>query len=50
MDRLKEEFDALGFICRRIPLDSYASQLSRLRIVTHAALGEMLKLAGTATD
>ncbi|MGB2289336.1 MAG: DNA polymerase III subunit alpha, partial [Candidatus Puniceispirillaceae bacterium] len=41
MDRLKEEFDALGLYLSAHPLDSYASQLSRLRIVTHAALSDM---------
>ena len=43
IDRLKEEFDALGLYLSAHPLDSYASQLSRLRIVTHAALAELLK-------
>ncbi|GIR33168.1 MAG: hypothetical protein CM15mP46_1630 [Alphaproteobacteria bacterium] len=59
MDRLKEEFDALGLYLSAHPLDSYASQLSRLRIVTHAALVEMLEtgrapqrvnLAGSVTS
>jgi len=47
MDRLKEEFDALGLYLSAHPLDSYASQLSRLRIVKHAELSEMLE-AGRA--
>ena len=59
MDRLKEEFDALGLYLSAHPLDSYASQLSRLRIVTHAALAELLEtgrapqrvnLAGSVTS
>ncbi len=59
MDRLKEEFDALGLYLSAHPLDSYASQLSRLRIVTHAALSDMLEtgrapqrinLAGSVTS
>ena len=59
MDRLKEEFDALGVYLSAHPLDSYASQLSRLRVVTHAALAELLEtgrapkrvnLAGSVTS
>ena len=59
MDRLKEEFDALGLYLSAHPLDSYASQLSRLRIVTHAGLTELLEngqapqrvnLAGSVTS
>ena len=59
MDRLKEEFDALGLYLSAHPMDSYASQLSRLRIVTHAALAELLEngrapqrvnLAGSVTS
>ena len=42
MDRLKEEFDALGLYLSAHPLDSYASQLHRLRVTTHA---EFKKLA-----
>ena len=43
MDRLKEEFDALGLYLSAHPLDSYTSQLSRLRIPAHAALAELLE-------
>ena len=59
MDRLKEEYDALGLYLSAHPLDSYMSQLSRLRIVTHATLAELLEagrapqrvnLAGTVTS
>ena len=59
MDRLKEEFDALGLYLSAHPLDSYASQLPRLRILTHAALAELLEsghapqrvnLAGSVTS
>ncbi len=40
MDRLKEEFDSLGLYLSAHPLDSYATQLERLRITTHAMLNE----------
>ena len=59
MDRLKEEFDALGLYLSAHPLDSYAGQLSRLHIVTHAALADLLEtgrapqrvnLAGSVTS
>jgi DNA polymerase-3 subunit alpha len=59
MDRLREEFDALGLYLSAHPLDSYASQLSRLRIVTHAGLTKLLEngqapqrvnLAGSVTS
>ena len=43
VDRLKEEFDALGLYLSAHPLDSYACQFSRLRIVTQAALTELLE-------
>ena len=47
MDRLKEEFDALGLYLSAHPLDSYASQLGRLRVTSHAALN-VLVAAGQA--
>ena len=59
MDRLKEEYDALGLYLSAHPLDSFTNQLSRLRIVTHAALAELLEtgrapqrvnLAGSVTS
>ena len=43
IDRLKEEFDALGLYLSAHPLDSYASHLSRLRIVTHTALAGLIR-------
>ena len=46
MDRLKEEFDALGLYLSAHPLDSYASQLDRLRITTHAEFKKGLLEAG----
>ena len=58
MDRLKEEFDALGLYLSAHPLDSYANQLGRLRVITSAELGEMaergqlqarVNLAGSVT-
>jgi DNA polymerase III subunit alpha len=42
MDRLKEEFDALGLYLSAHPLDSYASQLGRLRVTSHAALIDLV--------
>ncbi len=39
MDRLKEEFDAIGFYLSAHPLDSYAKGLERLRVKT---FGELL--------
>ena len=42
MDRLKEEFDALGLYLSAHPLDSYASQLGRLRVTSHAALNDLV--------
>lgn len=42
MDRLKEEFDTLGLYLSAHPLDSYASQLGRLRVTSHAALNDLV--------
>ncbi|MDB0016114.1 DNA polymerase III subunit alpha [Alphaproteobacteria bacterium] len=42
MDRLKEEFDALGLYLSAHPLDSYASQLGRLQVASHAALNDLV--------
>jgi DNA polymerase-3 subunit alpha len=47
MDRLKEEFDALGLYLSAHPLDSYSSQLGRLRVTSHVALNDLVK-AGKA--
>jgi DNA polymerase-3 subunit alpha len=44
MDRLKEEFDALGLYLSAHPLDSYASQLGRLRVTSHAALNDLVAI------
>ena len=58
MDRLKEEFEALGLYLSAHPLDSYANQLSRLRVISSAELNSMiearrvqprLNLAGSVT-
>ena len=38
MDRLKEEFDAIGFYLSAHPLDTYAKGLERLRVKTFAEL------------
>ena len=59
MERLKEEFDSLGLYLSAHPLDSYATQLERLRITTHAMLTkavvagrppQRLNLAGLVTS
>jgi DNA polymerase-3 subunit alpha len=42
MDRLKEEFDTLGLYLSAHPLDSYASQLGRLRVTSYAALNDLV--------
>ena len=58
MDRLKEEFDALGLYLSAHPLDSYSSQLGRLQVASHAALNDLvtagqapqrINLAGSVT-
>ena len=43
MDRLKEEFEALGLYLSAHPLDSYANQLSRLRVISSAELNNMIE-------
>ena len=43
MDRLKEEFEALGLYLSAHPLDSYANQLSRLRVISSAELNSMIE-------
>ena len=47
-DRLKEEFDSLGLYLSAHPLDSYANQLERLRITTHAMLNEAVAVGQQA--
>ena len=42
MDRLKEEFDSLGLYLSAHPLDSYASQLGRLQVASHAVLNNLV--------
>ena len=43
MDRLKEEFEALGLYLSAHPLDSYTNQLSRLRVISSAELNSMIE-------
>ncbi len=43
MDRLKEEFEALGLYLSAHPLDTYANQLSRLRVTSSAELRAMIE-------
>ena len=43
MDRLKEEFEALGLYLSAHPLDSYVNQLSRLRVISSAELSSMIE-------
>ncbi|MDC1383375.1 DNA polymerase III subunit alpha [Candidatus Puniceispirillum sp.] len=59
VERLKEEFDSLGLYLSAHPLDSYANQLSRLRVTTHTKLNELIEsgnppmrvnLAGSVTS
>ena len=59
MERLKEEFDSLGLYLSAHPLDSYANQLSRLRVTTHTNLNKLIdggnppmrvNLAGSVTS
>ncbi len=59
MDRLKEEFEALGLYLSAHPLDSYINQLSRLRVISSAELNSMIEarrvqsrvnLAGSVTS
>ena len=42
MDRLNEEFEALGLYLSAHPLDSYANQLSRLKVISSAELRAMI--------
>ncbi len=49
MDRLRQEFDAVGFYLTAHPLDAYGSALARLGVVPQVALAERLGEAGTAT-
>jgi DNA polymerase-3 subunit alpha len=59
MDRLQEEFEALGLYLSAHPLDSYANQLNRLRVISSAELNSMIEtrniqprvnLAGSVTS
>ena len=59
MDRLREEFDALGLYLSAHPLDSYIGRLDRLQVTSAAALAEMIEtraikprlhLAGSVTS
>ena len=53
-ERLRQEFDAIGFYLSAHPLDAYATALERLGVVSYAAIGGRLsgetsrvKVAGT---
>ena len=59
MDRLREEFDALGLYLSAHPLDGYVGRLERLQVTSAAGLAEMietraikprLNLAGSVTS
>lgn len=59
MERLKREFEAIGFYLSAHPLDAYASDLARLGVVSAAGLPDRLrsgegtaqvKLAGTVVS
>ena len=51
MDRLKEEFDALGLYLSAHPLDSYGRQLNRLRVMTFAECKmRLLRLASRRNE
>ena len=43
MDRLKEEFEALGLYLSAHPLDNYVNQLSKLRVISSAQLNAMIE-------
>ncbi|MDB2390022.1 DNA polymerase III subunit alpha [Alphaproteobacteria bacterium] len=43
MDRLKEEFDALGLYLSAHPLDGYGNQLEKLRIITATELNRQIE-------
>lgn len=49
MDRLRQEFEAVGFFLTAHPLDAYGSALARLEVVPQVELAERLGEAGTAT-
>ena len=44
MDRLRYEFDAIGFYLSAHPLDAYAQSLKRLRVVSFAGLPALLRV------
>jgi DNA polymerase-3 subunit alpha len=59
MDRLREEFDALGLYLSAHPLDGYMGRLERLQVTSAATLAEMIEtrmikprvhLAGSVTS
>ena len=43
MDRLKEEFDALGLYLSAHPLDGYGNQLEKLRVITASELNRQIE-------
>ncbi len=49
MDRLRQEFDAVGFYLTAHPLDAYDRALARIGVVSYAGLCQRLGEAGTAT-
>ena len=59
MDRLREEFDALGLYLSAHPLDGYANHLAKLKVISANAMAEMIEsrnikprvnLAGSVTS
>ncbi len=58
MERLRYEFDAIGFYLSAHPLDAYAKSLQRLKVISSAAIATQLigteqarvKLAGTVVS
>ena len=59
MDRLREEFDALGLYLSAHPLDGYANHLDKLKVISANAMTEMIEsrnikprvnLAGSVTS
>ena len=59
MDRLREEFDALGLYLSAHPLDGYANHLEKLKVISANAMTEMIEsrtikprvnLAGSVTS
>ena len=49
LDKLKEEFDALGFYLSAHPLDSYGDSLNRLKVVASDRLAAVVMAKGGST-